>query len=467
MRRESIHFDEISIRGICGDLAHSILYIILAAAALWLGATGVGNLTYTPQYTSSATVVVTARNEYSTYSSLSMANEMAGVFSEVFQSDALREKILEDTGETIQGTITCSAIEETNLLVLNASSPDPRQAYLLMNSALKNYEDVSEYVFSNASLEIVQEPEVPEAPSSESRLIAMRELLAAAGAAGMILVILLFYVFRFTVKNEISAARQLDGKVRGVIPYEKKTSFGKKNRSKQALLLSSPLVSMPFAEASRKMEAQVEQHMKQKNLKVLLVASISENEGKSTVAANLALALAEKHKKVLLVDSDLHKPALYKIFSRKQQGHHSLDEILKGEINWRDALITERKHALYSLLQFRPVADPAKVTDLPRLEELIRVWREEMDYVIIDSSPIAVSTNAELWMQLADTALLVIRQDWSDVRVINDAVDLIWQSGVDFSGFVLNAFQSEWTQPQREYRYKDYASYKSYASERK
>ena len=91
MRRESIHFDEISIRGICGDLAHSILYIILAAAALWLGATGVGNLTYTPQYTSSATVVVTARNEYSTYSSLSMANEMAGVFSEVFQSDALRE----------------------------------------------------------------------------------------------------------------------------------------------------------------------------------------------------------------------------------------------------------------------------------------------------------------------------------------------------------------------------------------
>ena len=96
-----------------------------------------GNLTYTPQYTSSATVVVTARNEYSTYSSLSMANEMAGVFSEVFQSDALREKILEDTGETIQGTITCSAIEETNLLVLNASSPDPRQAYLLINSALK------------------------------------------------------------------------------------------------------------------------------------------------------------------------------------------------------------------------------------------------------------------------------------------------------------------------------------------
>ena len=64
--------------------------------------------------------------------------------------------------------------------------------------------------------------------------------------------------------------------------------------------------------------------------------------------------------------------------TRVYLGKEGLDEILKGEINWRDALITERKHALYSLLQFRPVADPAKVTDLPRMEELIRVWREEI-----------------------------------------------------------------------------------------
>ena len=76
-----------------------------------------------------------------------MTNEMAGVFSEVFQSDALREKILEDTGEEIRGSISCASIEETNLLVLNAVSPDPRQAFLLMNSALKHYEDVSAMCF--------------------------------------------------------------------------------------------------------------------------------------------------------------------------------------------------------------------------------------------------------------------------------------------------------------------------------
>lgn len=466
MTKEKISLDEISIRGVCTDLLRNLLFIILAAAAMWLGASGIGNLTYSPQYTSSATVVVTAKGSNSTYSSLSMANEMAGVFSEVFQSDALRERIIEDTGEQIQGTITCETIEETNLMVLSAAASDPRQAYLFINSALKNYEDVSEYVFSNASLEIVQEPQVPETPSNVSKLASMRNLLAAAGAAGMIIIVILFYLFRFTVKNTVSASRQLDGTIQGMIPFEKKSSLKKENRSRQALLLSSPLVSMSFAEASRKAESRIEHHMRKRNLKVLQVASISENEGKSTVAANIALALAEKHRKVLLIDGDLHKPAQYKIFSRKSQGHFSLEDALKGEADWREAVIGDRQNRLYQLLQFRPAADSSKVLDVPALTELMNTWREEMDYIIIDSSPTAVSTDSEVWMQLADTVLLVIRQDWSDVRVINDTVDLIWQNSTDFAGFILNAFKDEWTQPRQEYRYRDYASDKTDTSER-
>ena len=228
MNKGNINLDEISIRGICTDLARSLLFIILAAAAMWLGADGAGRLTYTPQYTSSATVVVSAKGENSAYSSLSMANEMAGVFSEVFQSDALRERVTRDAGEDIQGTITCQAIEETNLLVLNAVSSDPRQAYLYINSALKNYEDVAGYVFSNASLEIVQEPQVPEGPSNVSRLVSMRNMLALAGAAVMAVIVILAYLFRFTVKNTVSASRQLDGTIQGVIPFEKRTA-GRRN----------------------------------------------------------------------------------------------------------------------------------------------------------------------------------------------------------------------------------------------
>ena len=82
-----------------------------------------------------------------------------------------------------------------------------------------------------------------------------------------------------------------------------------------------------------------------------------------------------------------------------------------------------------------------------------------LDYVIIDSSPVTVSADAEMWMGLSDTALLVVRQDWADVRIINDAVDMIWTNTGDFTGFVLNAFEPEWGSAGRSQHY----GYESYA----
>ena len=76
---------------------------------------------------------------------------------------------------------------------------------------------------------------------------------------------------------------------------------------------------------------------------MLLVTSVSENEGKSTVAANLAIALAEKHRKVLLIDGDFRKPAQYKIFGRKKSKIPSLRKVLLGKASWKEAIVRNKK----------------------------------------------------------------------------------------------------------------------------
>ncbi len=466
MNRELFRLDEISWRGLCMDLLHNVWMILLAAAAVWFAVTGIYNITYEPAYTASSTLVVTVRGESSAYSSLSVTASMADVFGQVFQSEALRNRIIEDVGEDIQGAISCSPIEETNLLVLSTTCPDPRQAYLFINSALQHYEEVAGDVFSNASLQIVQEPEVPSAPSNSSWLLTRRTLLAAAGALAMACLICLFYVLRFTVKNAACASRQLDGKIRGTIPFEQKNGgFLKKGifhreKSKQALLLNSPLVSMDFAEAERRAEARVEAHMRRKGQKVLLVTSVTENEGKSTIAANMALAMAEKHRKVLLVDGDLRQPSQYKIFERKERRGASLEYILKEEADWQDAVVRDEKNKISQIFQFRAAADPSRLLNRFVESDLLNEWKQEYDYIIIDCSPTAVSTDAEIWMSVVDTVLLVVREDWADVRVINDTVDMIWQSGRDFAGFVLNAFHREWFAGSPGYGYNGYGQEK-------
>lgn len=457
MEREIFRLDDISWRGLCLEILKNIWMILMVGISLWLGIAGVHTLIYEPEYTSSSTMVVTVKGQSNTYSSLSVATQMADVFGQVFQSQALAERIVEDVGEEIQGRITCTPIEETNLLVLSAASPDPRQAYLYMNSALKNYEEVAGDVFANASLQIVQEPEVPSEPSNTSWIMARRKLLVLGGMAAIGAVICLLYLMRFTVKTPASASRLLDGTIRGVIPFETKGVL-KRKKSKKALLLNSPLVSMDFTEASRRAEAKVEYHMKRKSQKILLVTSIGENEGKSTVAANIALALAEKHKKVLLVDGDLRKPAQHMVFEEEGKGKTSLEQVLLGQLSWKEGMHLNPKGNIWELFQYRSVKKPDAAMAQAPMAVMAEAWKQEMDYIIIDCSPVAVSSDAEVWMKIADSVLLVVREDWTDVRVINDTVDMIWQSDCDFAGFILNAFHQEWFSGMSSYG-QDYGSY--------
>lgn len=460
MNRERFSLNEISVRGLCVDLLRNIWMIFLAAAAMWCAATAWHNLTFEPVYTSSATLVVGVKGQNNAYSALGITTQMADVYGQVFQSEALRERVREDVGEEIQGTITCSLIEETNLLVLHATSSNPRQAYLFLYSALKNYKEVAGQVFANADLKMVQEPDIPYAPSNTSWMLQKRYLLMLLAAIGMTVLIALCYIMRFTVKNVKGAETQLDGKILGVIPYERKEmELRGRKESKKALILTSPSVSMDYAEAGRRTEARIEYHMRKNNQKVLLVTSIGENEGKSTVAANLALSMAEKHKKVLLVDGDLRKPAQHKIFETKNENRISLEQILKKENDWKQAVYPGKVRGIGEMFQFSAAKHPDQCLKEERIQEFLQEWKQDFEYIIVDCSPVMVSADAETWMSVVDTVLLVVREDWADIRLINDTVDLVRQTGTDFTGFVLNAFHREWPGQAGLGRYGSYGAY--------
>lgn len=441
MKRDTISLDNISAVGLLRELCRNWWVIVCIALAVLLGATGVGQLTYQAEYTASSTLVVRVQDG-NMYTSLSTATQMAAVYSEVFQSNALRNIISERIGEPVVGSISCQQIPETNLLTLSATSPTPRQAYLFIHSALNYYEEVAGYVFDNADLELVQEPTVPETPSNRSPLIAHRvelTFLGAAAAAGMIF---LLYVMRNTVKVSAKAGDLLDGNVLGTIPHEK----GRKKRKKtpgSALLLTSPLTSAAYTERMRQVASQVENSIRRKQQKIVLVASVMENEGKSTVTANLAIALAERGNRLLLIDGDLRKPAQWKIFDRKPEQNRSLSDVLTGRCAWDQAITLNQRGRFWQLMQFRAVSDPGRLLNSQALPALLTTLAQEMDIILVDCCPVAAVADAELWMHLVDTVIMVVRQDVADVRIINDTVDLIWKSKANFSGFILNDFQEK------------------------
>ncbi|MBB5264194.1 capsular exopolysaccharide synthesis family protein [Catenibacillus scindens] len=438
--------DEISLRSIFKDLLKNLWVIAAAAAAAWLSVTGVEKLTYVPQYTATATLAVNTTSSSSAYTSLSLTSQMAGVFGEIFGSSVLENRICEDLGvDHIDGEITATVIEETNLINLSVTSGDPKQAYLIITSALDNYNTVSEYLFTNAVLRIVREPSVPFGPSNTLDMSRIRNLAMAAGAGTVILIIAGLSALRFTVKTRTGAHRNLDGKILGIISYERKFFTWKElfRKKKRSLLISSLTVSMDFAESLRKAASRLEHHMRQRRQQVLLVASVSENEGKSSVAANLALALSEKGKKVILIDCDLKKPAQYRIFDRPSAVKGWLGDYLQEKCQANDLLSYNRKDHFFSVFQNTGMENSASLLSSDRMKKFLTACCGMVDYVIVDTPPMAACSDAELLMGLSDVAVLVVRQDWSDVRAINDSADAIRRSGIDFAGFVLNAFQKD------------------------
>ena len=466
MEEEQIlHMDEINIRTVFRDLMKNLLIIILAACTALMGVRIYRNMVYVPQYTSSTTMAVMAKGnaDGGAYSSLSTASSMAEVFTEVFQSDIMREKVAEAIGEVPSGvSITPSLIQETNLLVLNVTANDPQTAYKVLQAVLDNYRYVSDYLFGNAVLEVIMDPQVPTAPSNyfnTTKLDAIAVLGSVVLVCGLIVV---FSVFRKTVKTTKSARRNLEGKCLVTLPYEEKnrTFKEKLHKTNKGLILGSKVLNFEYEESCHELAAVVERMMRRKEKQTLLVTSVAENEGKSTVAVNMATALAKRNKRVLLVDMDFRKPALHKLVEKDIQHTKSFHELVKENAPLKSLVQFDKKQHIYVIMNGQSITDCQKSLDVKVLQRWLHEAEQHFDYVIVDSAPISAGTDTEYLKDFLECSLLVVRQDIVDIADINDTIEMLDDGKSEFLGYVLNAFHTS-----GKHRTGRYGQYNGYAME--
>ena len=443
------YFDEINIKSIILDISRNFWMIIIAGISAMLLVSGYKNIIYEAEYTSRATMVVSAKGSGATssYVNLGTAVEMADVFSNVFSSSVLKKRIVEELElEDTDFVIKAQTIPETNLLVLYVTGKQPQIVYQAIYGAIKYYADVSEYVFKNAVLEVMESPSIPLYPSNS---ISLRSYQKKAGLAAAVLMgafLMFMSVMRGTIKTEAAAARRLNGRKLALIGHEEKNKTFKTifRKNKKSILITNPITTFGYVETFRKLAFRVFSEMKKKEQKVLLISSVEENEGKSTVASNIALAMAQAGKKVLLFDLDLRRPAIYKIFDvegKKENGF------------WKDEVSVSGQHTMQMLLNKRVVKNPAVYIKEKGIGALIERSKKIADIVIIDSSPMGIAADTELVLSYVDATVLVVRKDKVYARDLNRAIDILKNGNTDFLGYVLNDFENRKLLSRREYGY--------------
>ena len=455
------------------DVIRNFWAVILAGVIAFLGIYIAERSVYTPEYESKATVVVRAKSATSgAYTNLAASTEMANIFTKVFTQPSMKKLAAENIGlDSFDGTIKTSVYNSTNLMNISVTASDPETAYKLLTSVLKVYPNVSEAVFSNGVIDVIVAPEMPTSPSntiSNTRRIQLSLLVAAAQLA----LILVLSFLRDTVKNVRIFERKIDGKLLGTVAHEKRPlSFIQKLRGKKrAILIDTAFASLEFTENYSQIATKLEYMRKNNASKVFTVTSIAENEGKSTTSANIAISLANRGYNVVLMDLDLHKPSMYKIFKHRESLVNELSDVLSGKIPPKDyEFFRYKKSSLYLAFNRRPCSDASEWLGSGAVKECIDAIKEKADFIIIDTPPTSVSADAMSIIKISDKAILVVRTDVVDVPDINDTIMTISNIGGSFAGCVLNDVYKPFTlfgqlgtdvRGYQTYRYNSYKRYK-------
>ena len=196
-----------------------------------------------------------------------------------------------------------------------------------------------------------------------------------------------------------------------------------------------------FCEAFRLLRLKLLRQMEASDEKVILFTSSLPSEGKSSLAANTALAFANIGKKVLLVDGDLRIQNLKNTLQMKQPGT-GLVEYLMGSDDTLKPMCMEQT-GLHLLAGDMPVRNPASLLRHERLRQAMDHLRDQYDYIIIDTPPTLMMADASALAHYADRVVYVVRQDYASRGQIVDGIQTISAAGVRIAGFVFNRSNAE------------------------
>lgn len=372
-------------------------------------------VTYVPQYGTSMTATLSGGED--TFKNIDKVQSYVNTLDYLMNSNNAKsyvKKKIPISKTTYKAEVT---LKQANVVKIKVTADTKREAYFSIKLLNDWYRENTERYSFPYNITVLKESKFSTKPVNPNSHI--KNFLIGAVGSGFVLSCLLglYFFLRDTIKSEEEVENKLDTRLYAKLPFEVKKREDARN--KKAILITSLKTSFFFRESMNKLRSKVEASSDKHGYKSFMITSAYENEGKSSVAANLALALAKNGHKVVLVDADFNKPAVFKIFDL--DGSKSLNKAIEGTSSWSSQVVSDR-----SGLDLLPCSqDTLKseiLTNSKKLDAIMKELREEYDFVIVDTSPAYLLNETMAMNELVDATLFVVRQDYATSDVINETV---------------------------------------------
>ncbi|MBX3280094.1 MAG: polysaccharide biosynthesis tyrosine autokinase [Acidobacteria bacterium] len=391
--------------------------------------------------------------------------------SAVARENSLRSDFVRQRNEALQqseGAITAKLLQQ---------EIDTNQAMLEKLLESQKQIDVAAAEIVKGNIRITEQSELPRAPVAPKRLnnILLSFVLSLIGGVGLVL-------FLDYINNKIESVEDIDRYLRlpalGVIPMFEANkaakllgrggaATGKELVSTGAparggsVILTDVEANSPIAESYRQLRTSLLLSSAGHAPRTLLITSSQPAEGKTTTSVNTAISLAQTGAAVLIVDADLRRPRVHKIFGLKNNA--GLCNCLAGDADL-SSLIQAAMPNLYVLPVGPLPPNPAELLGSARMKQIVETLQQNFDYVVIDSPPVASFADSLILSAMVEGVIIVVKGGVTPREMAQRTRSLLQSVGAKILGVVVNQIR---LQPHDYYYYSTYYTQYYYGEDEK
>ena len=408
-----------------------IIVVLLSAATVLLSYVMLG-AKYQPAYRTTSCIaaryeseIPSANNDMSpdVNEALKYAGYSVQTLRTLINRGEIRNAAAQEVGETyLKGSISSEVLNESNLLVISVDAGTPGDALKTAQAIILYLKNSEDKLLGGIKVTVVQEPRLAEQPVNTRSNV---KLALAAGIAVFFAICALLAwrsSMRRTIRNSVEVTSKLGTELLAVIPHDKKTG--------KDLLITDPSVSAGFSEEVRSAAIRLMNTMEREGEKVLLISGAIDGEGKSTAAANIALALSQMNRKVILADMDFRNPSLAKILNVQVNEAADLMQFLESGAKGADSADLNGLICAVPGTELRAVlnskaAPMAADRYAGQIEKCLELLRNKADFVIVDTASSDTASDAEVLARMADASVIVVREHFAGAAAVERAAAVL------------------------------------------
>ena len=429
--------EEINLKELFDYFIDKIKYIIIATLVCCLIGGIYTKFLTVPMYKSSTTVILGSNQEGTgiTQSDISINNNLVSTYAEIIKSRRVLEQVQKELNESytykeLASEISVSSINNTQIIKITVSDNNALNAKIIANLVAKVFTVEVPELYNLDNVHIldvaIEEDEPYNINVAKSSII--------GGVLGLVLssgIFFVIYYFDRTAKSVEQVEEVLQMPILGSVEETK-------NLKEELVVATNP--KELISEQIRTIRTNLQFTSADEKIKTILITSSIPSEGKSFISSNLATAFAQNNKKVLIVDCDMRKGRVNKIF--KISNRIGLSNLLAykedDEENLEDYVFKTRIDNLYIIPRGKVPPNPSELLNSQKTAKLISLLSEIFDYIIFDGPPVNGLSDSLIMSDFVDRTIVVTSLNSAPIELLESTKKMLTNVNAKVAGVIVN-----------------------------